>query len=74
MTGERWVLIGGGLLMLCALAWMFLLTVVFSKRLSVFTRELCRAMDQMISGSEEPIRAADRETLLSYRLPPVPAV
>ncbi|EOS29172.1 hypothetical protein C804_03618 [Lachnospiraceae bacterium A4] len=65
MTGERWVLIGGGLLMLCALAWMFLLTVVFSKRLSVFTRELCRAMDQMISGSEEPIRAADRETLFA---------
>ena len=40
MTGERWVLVGGGLLMLCAFAWMFLLTVVFSKRLSVFTREL----------------------------------
>ena len=65
MTGESWVLIGGGLLMLCAFAWMFLLTVVFSKRLSVFTRELCRAMDQMISGSEEPIRAADRETLFA---------
>ena len=71
MTGESWVLIGGGLLMLCALAWMFLLTVVFSKRLSVFTRELCRAMDQMISGSGEPVRAADSETLfarISYRL------
>ena len=71
MTGERWVLVGGGLLMLCAFAWMFLLTVVFSKRLSVFTRELCRAMDQMISGSGEPVRAADSETLfarISYRL------
>ena len=71
MTGESWVLIGGGLLMLCALAWMFLLTVVFSKRLSVFTRELCRAMDQMISGSGEPVRAVDSETLfarISYRL------
>ncbi len=71
MTGERWVLVGGGLLMLCAFAWMFLLTVVFSKRLSVFTRELCRAMDQMISGSEEPMCAADRETLfarIGYRL------
>ncbi|GFI47676.1 signal-transduction histidine kinase senX3 [Lachnospiraceae bacterium] len=71
MTGESWVLISGGLLMLCALAWMFLLTVVFSKRLSIFTRELCRAMDQMISGSEEPMRAADRETLfarIGYRL------
>ena len=61
MTGESWVLIGGGLLMLCALAWLYFLTVVFSKRLSVFTRELCRAMDQMISGSGEPVRAGDRK-------------
>ncbi|MCR2048216.1 HAMP domain-containing histidine kinase [Acetatifactor muris] len=71
MTGESWVLIGGGLLMLCALAWMFLLTVVFSKRLSLFTRELCRAMDQMISGSGEPMHTADSETLfarIGYRL------
>lgn len=44
MTGEIWVLTTGGLLMLCALAWMFLLTVVFSKQLSIFTRELCRAL------------------------------
>ena len=71
MTGEIWVFTTGGLLMLCALAWMFLLTVVFSKRLSVFTKELCRAMDQMISGSGEPVRAVDSETLfarISYRL------
>lgn len=71
MTGEWWVLIGSGLLMLCALAWMFLLTVAFSKRLSIFTKELCRAMDQMISGNEEPVRAGDSETLfdrISYRL------
>ena len=71
MTGEIWVLTTGGLLMLCALVWMFLLTVVFSKRLSVFTKELCRAMDQMISGSREPVRAVDSETLfarISYRL------
>ena len=70
-TGDSWVLTTGGLLMLCALAWMFLLTVAFSKRLSVFTRELCRAMDQMISGSGEPARVADSETLfarISYRL------
>lgn len=71
MTGEIWVLATGGLLMLCALAWMFFLTVVFSKRLSIFTRELCQAMDQMISGNGEPVRAADSETLfarISYRL------
>ena len=71
MTGERWVLTTGGLLTLCALVWMFLLTIAFSKRLSVFTRELCREMDQMISGSREPVRASDSETLfarISYRL------
>ena len=71
MTGESWVLTSGGLLMLCALAWMFLLTVVFSKRLSIFTRALCRAMDQMISGSGEPVHAVDSETLfarISYRM------
>ncbi len=71
MTGQMWMLIGGMLLTLCALAWMFLLTVAFGKRLSVFTGELCRAMDQMISGSGEPVRAADSETLfarISYRL------
>jgi len=71
ITGEGWVLIGGGVLTLCALAWMFLLTAVFSRRLSIFTRELCRTMDQMISGSGEPVRVADSETLfarISYRL------
>ena len=71
VTGQIWMLIVGILLMLCALAWMFLLTAAFSKRLSIFTRELCRAMDQMISGSGEPVRAGDSETLfarISYRL------
>ncbi len=71
VTGQMWMLTCGMLLTLCALVWMFLLTIAFGKRLSVFTRELCRAMDQMISGSGEPVRAADSETLfarISYRL------
>ena len=71
VTGQIWMLVGGTLLTLCALAWMFFLTITFSKRLSVFTRELCQAMDQMISGSGEPVRTADSETLfarISYRL------
>ena len=71
VTGQIWILASGIFLMLCALVWMFLLSIAFSKRLSVFTRELCRAMDQMISGSEEPMRVADRETLfarIGYRL------
>ena len=71
VTGQMWILVCGILLMLCALVWMFLLSIAFGKRLSVFTRELCRAMDQMISGSGEPVRAGDNETLfarISYRL------
>ena len=71
VTGQMWILACGMLLMLCAFAWMFLLSIAFGKRLSVFTRELCRAMDQMISGSGEPVRAGDSETLfarISHRL------
>ena len=65
VTGQMWILASGVLLTLCALIWMFLLSIAFSKRLSVFTRELCQAMDQMISGSGEPVRAADSETLFA---------
>ena len=71
VTGQMWILAFGMLLMLCAFAWMFLLSIAFGKRLSIFTRELCRAMDQMISGSGEPVRAGDSETLfarISHRL------
>jgi signal transduction histidine kinase len=66
-----WMLACGMLLTLCALVWMFLLTIAFGKRLSVFTRELCQAMDRMISGSGEPVPAWDSETLfarISHRL------
>ncbi len=71
MTGERWVLTAGILLTACAVIWQFLLMLFFSKRLSVFTGELCRVMDRMISGSEEPVQVTDSETLfarISYRL------
>ena len=71
MTGELWVLMAGIPLIACALIWMFLLTLFLSKRLSAFARELCWTMDQMISGSENPVRTADSETLfarISYRL------
>lgn len=70
ITGQICMLIGGGMLTACALGWLFLLTCFFGKRLSVFTGELCRTMDLMISG-EEPMRAEDSETLfarISYRL------
>ena len=71
MTGEGWVLTASILLTACAVIWQFLLMLFFSKRLSVFTGELCRVMDRMISGNEEPVCVTDSETLfarISYRL------
>lgn len=71
MTGEGWVLLAGALLTVCALAWLFLLTVFFARRLSRFTGDLCQTMDNMISGGEAPERAADRDTIfarISHRL------
>ena len=71
MTGEGWVLLAGVLLTVCALAWLFLLTMFFARRLSRFTGDLCQTMDNMISGGEAPERAADRDTILariSHRL------
>ena len=61
MTGERRVLTTGILLTACAVIWQYLLMLFFGKRLSVFTGELCRVMDRMISGSEEPVRVTDSE-------------
>ena len=55
----------------CALIWMFLLVLLFGKRLSAFTSDLCRMLDNMISGNEEPVQAGDKETLfarISHRL------
>ncbi len=69
VTGR--VLLAGALLTVCALGWLFLLTLFFAKRLSQFTSDLCQTMDGMISGGEEPARAEDRETIfarISYRL------
>ena len=71
MTGQGWVLLAGALLTACALVWLFLLTLLFAKRLSQFTSDLCQTMDSMITGGEEPARAEDRETIfarISYRL------
>ena len=71
MTGQGWVLLAGALLTACALVWLFLLTLLFAKRLSQFTSDLCQTMDSMITGGQEPARAEDRETIfarISYRL------
>ncbi len=65
LTGQGQVLLAGLLLTVCALGWLFLLTLLFAKRLSRFTGDLCRTMDSMISGGEEPERPSDSETIFA---------
>lgn len=65
LTSSTLVLLGGAALTACAIVWLFVLVFFFSKRLSVFTSDLCRTLDNMISGNEEPKQISDKETLFS---------
>ncbi|NZA37470.1 ATP-binding protein [Eubacterium callanderi] len=71
ITKQAVILLTGGVLLLCALFWLFLLTQILGKRLSLFTSDLCQTLDHMIEGEETPMRPEDRETMLariSHRL------
>ena len=71
LTGNALMLLGGASLTACALVWLFLLILLFGRRLSVFTGDLCQTLDNMMNGNEEPTQISDSETLLariSYRL------
>lgn len=58
-------LAAGGALTLCAGAWFIALTQAFGKKLTLFTCELCRTLDDMIDGKEAPPRPEDGETQLA---------
>lgn len=71
MIGNTTILLSGAVLIVCAIVWLFLLVLLFSKRLSEFTDDLCRTLDNMINGNEEPKQGNDNETLfarISHRL------
>ncbi len=59
------IFIAGGTLTLCAFFWIFLLVLFFGKRLSHFTSNLCRTLDNMIDGNEELQKSNDSETLFA---------
>lgn len=65
LTLEVAVLIVGAALIGCALVWLFVLTQAFGKRLSLFTSELCKTLDNMIDGDEEPKPTDNSETLFA---------
>ncbi len=71
LTENILMLLGGVTLTACTLVWISLLVIFFSKRLSVFTGDLCWTLDNMISGNEEPKQISNSETLfarISHRL------
>lgn len=65
LTLEVAVLIVGAALIGCALVWLFVLTQAFGKRLSRFTSELCKTLDNMMDGDEEPKPTDNSETLFA---------
>lgn len=65
VTKQKAVLLAGGLLWLCAFIWLFALTQVFGKRLSIFTSDLCQMLDNMINGDAKVNPNCDTETLLA---------
>lgn len=65
LTLEVAVLITGTALIGCALVWLFVLTQAFGKRLSRFTSELCKTLDNMMDGDEEPKPTDNSETLFA---------
>ena len=71
ITKQTAILLAGGVMLLCALFWLFLLMQIFGKRLSSFTSYLCQTLDHMIEGDETPLHPEDSETMLariSHRL------
>ncbi len=65
LTSDLLLLIAGAVLTLCALFWLFMLILFFGKRLSLFTGDVCRTLDNMINGGEEPKQPSDKETLFA---------
>ena len=65
LTLEAVVLIAGAALIVCALVWFLVLTQAFGKRLSRFTSDLCKTLDNMMDGDEEPESVDNNETLFA---------
>lgn len=71
LTGNNSILLCGAALTACALVWLFLLVMLFGRRLSVFSGDLCRTLSNMINGSAEPEPGGEAEMLfdrINHRL------
>lgn len=53
LTHQTATLVTGGLLIFCSFIGLLLLTQIWGKRLSLFTSDLCKTLDNMIDGKLE---------------------
>ena len=65
LTLEVAVLIVVAALIVCAFVWFFVLTQAFGNRLSRFTSELCKPLENMMYGDEKPKPADNSATLFA---------
>lgn len=65
LTKSKLIIICGVLLIGCCLLWFLLLVNLFSNRLSIFTSDICKILDNMINGNEVDSTPNDHETLFS---------
>ena len=65
LTGSKMILLCGAGLTACALIGLAFFVLLFGKRLSLFTNDLCQILDGMISGNEKAGELQDSETLFA---------
>lgn len=65
VTGDVMIPIAGILLAACALVWIMAFMGLMSRRLSMFTADICQVLDRMINGDTDLIWVDDSETLFA---------
>lgn len=65
VTADQVIVAAGTALIGCAVVWLRILAVLFGKRLSLFTTDLCCMLDDMMDGSHGPQSVNDSETLFA---------
>lgn len=65
VTGDVMIPIAGILLAACALIWIMAFMGLMSRRLSMFTADLCQVLDRMTNGDTDLIWVDDSETLFA---------
>lgn len=71
LTSNIVVLFIGLVFFICLFSWMVIFVILFQKKLTVFTCDICEILDDMMNGNLEPHKIKYEETLfarINYRL------